>query len=369
MLKKADLIIGSGERSADLRYATGLATPDDFLYFAVDEIRGAVLSPLEHDRALHSVKPGVTVFATADFPGHSFPELVAALAERYRIGRFEVPADFPLGLAEALRGSGLTLQVRSGIFFPEREFKDDAETAEVRRGVQAAATGARRAFEVLAEATIEADSRLFWRGEALTSERLRCEIDQAQLAAGAMPGGTIAAGGRQGAEPHHTGSGPLYAHTPIVMDIFPRLIDSGYWGDLTRTVVKGRAPEIVRRAFTAVREAREQAKAQLRPGAIPAEIHQNAVRLLDRHGFRTGCENGRNFGFFHGLGHGLGLEIHEAPRLSPGNTRPLRGGEIVTVEPGLYYPEWGGIRLEDVVRITPDGCECLTELPDPLEIP
>ncbi len=369
MRKKAELIVGSGEKSADLRYATGLSTPDDFVYFAVDSLRGAVLSPLERDRATRSVKPGVSVFGTGDFAAGGLVELIVAIATRYRIDEFEVPEAFPLGLADPLRAHGLTVTPRPEPYYPERTFKDDDETDCIRLGLRACETGARRAFDLLAEAEIAGDNTLFWRGATLTSEILRREIDLALLGCGALPGGTIAAGGPQGAEPHNIGSGILRAHEPIVLDIFPRMFDSGYWGDLTRTVVKGRAREIVRRAYDAVRGARELAKNELRPGAIPRDVHCRAAQFLESKGFPTGRAETGNFGFFHGLGHGLGLDIHEAPRLAPGNLHPLRGNEIITVEPGLYYPEWGGIRLEDVVRITPDGCECLTTLEDTLEIP
>jgi len=182
--------------------------------------------------------------------------------------------------------------------------------------------------------------------------------------------GTICAGGSQSACPHDAGSGVLYAGTPIVMDVFPRSMTSGYWGDLTRTMVKGRAPEVVKRAYHAVLEAREHAKTLIRPGAVPEEIHNAAAAMLEKRGFLTGRNDVGDFGFFHGLGHGVGLEIHEAPRLSLRNRTPLKGGEIVTVEPGLYYPEWGGIRLEDMVYVEPSGaCRCLTQVEDFLEIP
>ena len=154
------------------------------------------------------------------------------------------------------------------------------------------------------------------------------------------------------------------------MDVFPRSMTSGYWGDLTRTMVKGKAPEVVKKAYAAVFEAREFAKTLIRPGAIPEDIHRAAEGVLEKHGFMTGRNDAGDFGFFHGLGHGVGLEIHEAPRLSLRNRTPLKGGEIITVEPGLYYPEWGGIRLEDMVYVESSGsCRCLTEVEDFLEIP
>ena len=209
---------------------------------------------------------------------------------------------------------------------------------------------------------------LYWNGNPLTSELLRAEIDVAMLRLGMLPTGTICAGGIQGSQPHNTGSGHLPADMPIVMDIFPRSAETGYWGDLTRTVVKGKASDLVKRAYDTVLLARESCKSAICAGANPAELHQLAVSIMEKAYFHTGHGEKGDFGFFHGLGHGVGLDIHESPRLSPRNPDVLKGGEVVTVEPGLYYPEWGGIRLEDLVYVTGDGCRCLTEIEDFLEI-
>jgi len=205
-------------------------------------------------------------------------------------------------------------------------------------------------------------------GELLTSERLRAEIEVEFVRCGAAADSTIVAGGAQSAQPHCVGYGPLYAHTPIVMDLFPRDQATGYWGDLTRTVVKGTAPDVVAGAFQAVLDARDGAKQLIKRGAVPVGIHNFAHDLLAERGFPTGESGTGSYGFFHGLGHGVGLDIHERPRLNTSNVRPLRGGEIVTVEPGVYYPDWGGVRLEDMVYVTDNGCDCLTEIETFLEI-
>ena len=166
-----------------------------------------------------------------------------------------------------------------------------------------------------------------------------------------------------------TGSGILYADTPIVMDIFPKSMQSGYWGDLTRTVVKGKASDIVKKAHAAVCDAKYTATAEIAIGKNPADLHILAENILASHGFATGVGASGDYGFFHSLGHGVGLEIHEAPRISYRNTSPLQGGEIITIEPGLYYPEWGGIRQEDLLYISPEGAVVnFTTLPDTLEI-
>ena len=371
MKKIGKLIVGSGDGSADMRYVSGLSTPDAFIWGANDEMSAAVLSPLEFDRAREQAKPGVRLLRESELSGSGRVEKIAALAELLEVSSFEVPAEFPLSLADELRAAGLEIHAtKEGNFFPEREFKSEAEVAAITDALRAAEAGVNRAADVLASCSVAADGVLVYDGEPLTSERLRAEIDTELLRHGTLPTGTICAGGPQGACPHNAGSGTLYANAPIVMDIFPRSVVTGYWGDLTRTMLKGKAPAVVKNAYSAVREARELAKSLIRPGAIPEEIHRAAANVLEKRGFLTGRNDGGDFGFFHGLGHGVGLEIHEAPRLSLRNRTPLAGGEIITVEPGLYYPEWGGIRLEDMVFVEKHGgCRTLTECADFLEIP
>ena len=371
MKKIGKLIVGSGEGSADMRYATRLSTPDAFIWGANDRTAMAVLSSLEFDRASEQARPGLELLREDELDGSGCVEKIVKLAELMGVSGFAVPAEFPLFLADELRAAGLTLEpTEEGEFFPEREFKSEDEVALVVKSLRAAEAGVDRAARVLADSSVAADGTLVYDGATLTSERLRAEIDTELLRHGTLPTGTICAGGPQGACPHNAGEGPLYANAPIVMDVFPRSTASGYWGDLTRTMLKGKAPQVVASAYRAVREARDHAKNLIRPGANPEEIHKAAASILEKHGFFTGRNDAGDFGFFHGLGHGVGLEIHEAPRLSPRNSTPLAGGEIVTVEPGLYYPEWGGIRLEDMVFVEPGaGCRCLTKCADFLEIP
>lgn len=154
-----------------------------------------------------------------------------------------------------------------------------------------------------------------------------------------------------------------------MLDIFPRDNATGYFGDLTRTVVKGKAHDIVNRAFAAVRKAQRAAQAMLRPGVTGEAIQKTVTKMFDDDGFPTDLDAKPPRGFFHSTGHGLGLEVHESPSLSSAGSAPLQVGNVVTVEPGLYYPEWGGVRLENVAVITPEGHENLTEAPIELEIP
>ena len=193
-------------------------------------------------------------------------------------------------------------------------------------------------------------------------------IESFLITHGAIPSHTIVACGREATDPHQIGQGYLRAHQPIIIDIFPRLLASGYWGDMTRTYVKGKASRDVRKLYLTVRQGQDIGLSMVCDGAHGESIHQSIVRHFEACGFRTEIQRGRQAGFFHGTGHGVGLDVHESPRIS---TRDdvLHTGNVVTVEPGLYYPGLGGVRLEDMVVVRNDGCENLTRHPRRMEIP
>lgn len=355
MKNLALLLLASGENSPDMRYAAGFSTPDDFILFQTENVNYAVMSELEYDRAKAFAGKNCRILAESDFGGPDRMKVFQNIKERFGIDGFLVPGNFPLLWADKLRQSGIPVTVQEGAFFPKREFKTPEEAAMIEASERGAIKGFLRGREVLGEASVADDGKLIWQKSVLTSEILRAEIDAAMLRAGMLPSGTICAGSLQSAQPHNAGTGALFSHTPIVLDIFPRSQTTGYWGDMTRTLVKGKAPEIVRKAHFAVCEAKKRGISLLAVGAIPADIHRAANAVLEKHGFFTGCNDAGNFGFFHSLGHGVGLDIHETPRLSPRNAKKLAGGEVITVEPGVYYPEWGGVRQEDLLYLGTDG--------------
>jgi len=226
-----------------------------------------------------------------------------------------------------------------------------------------------QAIELLRQARSDSDGILYLRGQPLTAEALRGEIAAAIARLGGTAAHTIAAPGAQGADPHLVGTGPIRRNEPIVIDIFPRIDATGYFGDLTRTVVKGQAPAIVRRAYDAVAAAQTAALSMVAAGVEASEVNAAAATALETAGFATDCAADPPYGFIHGLGHGLGLEIHEGPRVNSRAELPLEVGNVITIEPGLYYPEWGGVRLEDVVVVRENDCENLTAAPRILELP
>ena len=276
-----------------------------------------------------------------------------------------VPANFKLAYARELEANKIRLQTTNGLFWPKRDAKTDKEIELISHALRITELGLKRATEVLKASKPGPGKTLRWSGKTLTSEILRAEIDCTILRAGGAPTGTIVAGGDQACDPHERGFGPLYANSLIILDIFPRDARTGYFGDLTRTVVRGRASDAQRKLWETVKAGQALALKRIKAGVDGMTIHKAIQEFFEKRGFPTGVRKGKNVGFFHGTGHGLGLEIHEHPRLQK---VILKDRQVVTVEPGLYYPGLGGVRLEDVVVVTKAGCKILSRFPKQLEI-
>ena len=370
------LIVADSERDANMLYATGLFVPDPFIYLKARGRPLIVMSDLEIDRA-RAQAPHCRVASLSAYQqklrarGIKRPGLAHVVRQILRekgIRRVIVPDDFPLGLATDLEKLGVKVKARPGTFFPEREIKSAAEVRKISAALMMAEVGMAEGMEVLRRAKIGRDRKLIYHGLPLTSEKLRAVIDCAILQASGLAANTIVAGGKQACDPHERGYGPLRANEPIIIDIFPRSQKTGYFGDITRTVVRGRASEAARKLYDTVFQGQKIAFAKIRAGAPTADVHKAVQQFFVQQGYRTGRRNGRMEGFFHGTGHGLGLEIHEAPRMGATSTGRLQPGHVVTVEPGLYYPEIGGVRLEDVALVTTNGARNLTRFEKVLEI-
>lgn len=374
--KVGRLVVGAGGPCADMLYASGFKTPDPYLWFSAGGTTAVVVNPLEVGRARVEVKEGIEVLSREQAQrqwcggrkGKGFAHLIAGLSRQIGVWRWRVPADFPLGLARELEEKKVRFQPVSP-FFPERRCKSEDEIEKIRQAIGVVEAALQRAFDIIARSRVERHGGLRWRRCPLTAEVLRSEMDVVIARRGGSTTHTIAAPGVQGAEPHLTGHGPIMAGEPVVMDIFPCIDRTGYHGDVTRTVVKGRAPVVVKRAFAAVREARDAAIKAVRAGVKTSAVHRVAARCLRHCGFSTRRTVSRPFGFIHGVGHGVGLEVHETPYLSRDTGGCLEAGDVIAIEPGVYYPEWGGVRLEDVVVVRDRGCRNLTRVDTFLEIP
>ncbi|MGF1448815.1 MAG: M24 family metallopeptidase [Opitutales bacterium] len=370
--KTARLLYAESERNADMRYFSGMRVPDAFLAFEFRGKRHGVFSALEFNRARHEGRfdevlsledlqkaTRETLGDAAKGPAH----IVRLLGRQHGFTQVEVPEDFPTGVAFALQEAGLRVEVVEGAFFPQRALKTAEEAQFIAEGCAASAAGIRAAEQALRRASI--DERRFLRldGKRLTSERLRTLVDSACLEKGAVAFATICAGGDQACDPHCAGSGPLRADALIIVDVFPQVSKTGYYGDMTRTFLKGRASEAQKRLVATVAEAQQRVLTTLKAGISGKRAHEAAAQYFVDEGYQTGQADGVYSGFFHGTGHGLGLDVHEAPRVSSRVADKLRRGMVVTVEPGLYYPGLGGCRIEDVVQIERDGCRKLSKAP------
>lgn len=370
------LMVADSERDADMLYATRLFVPDAFIYLRRRGRATLVMSDLELDRARRLARHCRVVALSAyqrrlQREGVKRPGLahvIRALLRQRRLRSVVVPRQFPFGLARELMGMGVRVQPCRGAAFPERERKSPEEVKKISAALMMAEVGMAEAMQALRAARIGKDGRLLYQGAPLTSEKLRSVIDCAILQANGLAAHTIVAGGRQACDPHESGHGPLRANEPIIIDIFPRSQRTGYFGDITRTVVRGRASEGARRLYDTVKRAQELAFGQIRAGVKGAAVHRAVQEFFEREGYKTRRRDNHMEGFFHGTGHGLGLEIHEAPRLSAHSTDTLQPGHVVTVEPGLYYPELGGVRLEDVALVTARGARNLTRFEKVLEL-
>jgi len=365
------LLIGSAFESADILYATGFSAPDPVLLLDDHGRRTLVVSPLEYGRARRLAR-GCAVLTPADLPlakpdRRRLSGWALGALRRAGIRRVQVAPTFPVGIVRRLEKSGIRVAVAEGQPYPRREVKSTVEVRHIRIAQRAAVAAMRTAIRLIRRARIAPDRRLVLDGRHLTAERVRHAIDLVLFRHDCLARETIVAGGRLSADPHERGAGPLRAGEPIVLDIFPQHRRTGYWGDLSRTVCRGPAPERLKTMYAAVRAAQAQAIRQIRAGASATVIHQSVEQSFRARGFATELRGGRICGFIHSTGHGVGLDIHEAPALRAGGQR-LKRGHVVTFEPGLYYPDIGGVRIEDVVQVTARGCRCLAPLEKKLEV-
>lgn len=365
------VLYADSEKSADHFYLTKVFVPDPFLCVLAGNHSIAVVNRLEYGRVrkqsgcdevllLETVKQLAAETLALELSSVGPAELIRYFARRYQVKILEVPAGFPSIYYAKLLAAGLELRVGQEPFFSGRELKTDGEALAIRRGNGASAVGIRAAERILRESEI-VGNRLKYEGRTLTSEYLRTRIDQACLEKGAVAQNTIVACGKQACDPHESGHGPLKPNELIIIDVFPRMQKTGYHGDMTRTFLKGRANQAQRALVSAVRAAQRSAMETIKAGVSGAKVHRAADAVFQSRGFHTERRGDDFVGFIHSTGHGLGLDIHEAPRVSA-NAGRLRNGHVVTVEPGLYYPEIGGCRIEDVVRVTKEGSELLSSM-------
>jgi Xaa-Pro aminopeptidase len=365
------LLYSDTDRSSDALYFGGVGVPDPFIAFRLRGRKYAVVGALEFGRVRKTSDFDVVLAlegyldkARKAWPGEkpTAARVIAILARELRAGTFTVPEEFPAGLFEKLSALRVKLAISDGPLFPEREIKTASDAEGLREGNRCSALGFAAAEKLLRKSRIRS-GKLVLDGRPLTSERLKVAIEIACIEAGAVSSNTIAAGGDQACDPHDRGSGPLRANELIILDIFPRVADTGFFGDMTRTFLRGRASGAQRALVAAVREAQLNALGAITAGVSGKAVNQKVLDVFAKRGFETKHTPKGSVGFFHGTGHGVGLDIHEAPRISATVDAPLKKGAVVTVEPGLYYPGLGGCRIEDVVQVTSGKPRMLSSYP------
>ncbi|MFC7135236.1 MULTISPECIES: M24 family metallopeptidase [Salinibaculum] len=367
-------LVHADSTDSDQLYLSGFDAPDPFVTLYDGDVRLLFVRSLEYGRAVQESR-AATVERFVDFDHQAKVEeygqreaadrVLAAFLDSHGVQSVAVPPKFPLQTADGLREQDVAVEVDddstvTGI----RATKTDEEVDHVRAAQRANEAAMARAEELVDGATVDDDGHLRHDGEVLTSERVKEEIEVTLLRHGCALDETIVACGADAADPHDRGSGPLSAGEAIIVDIFPRDKASKYHADMTRTFCHGEPSETIREWYDLTAEAKEAALDALEPGVTGETVHDVVCDVYEDAGQPTLRSDERTeTGFIHSTGHGVGLDVHELPGLGPGGGE-LRPGHVVTIEPGLYDPEVGGVRIEDIVVVTEDGYENLTDYPE-----
>lgn len=352
-------ITGSASSTVNTLYLSGFTAPDPFLFLKTPTVNYLVVSAMEKGRAEKQSHPGTVVFTPAELQlsrkqAGKMTNQIIALMKAAQVHEAEVPPDFPAGTFQQLQQEGVAISIASQPICSERKIKTKRELAHLRASQQAAVAAMKAGIALIESASIDSKKQL-WVGQApLTSETVRRLIHTTLIQHDCAGVETIVAGGQQATDPHERGSGPLYAGQAIILDIFPRSERTCYWGDITRTVCRGPASTELKKLYRAVKAAQAAALRAVKPGVYADAVHATAQAVFEQRGYKTEEVDGRHVGFIHGTGHGVGLEIHELPRVGLSG-EILQAGHVITIEPGLYYPHLGGIRIEDTLVVTEKG--------------
>jgi Xaa-Pro aminopeptidase len=364
------LIYSDNLHGPELRHEVPVPAPDPFLYVEKNGAKHVVITSFEVDRMKEvglEAHP-LEQFGWDELVGQGprdeqLLKLFVRAVEGLDVKAARVPATFPLELADALRAKGIEITADRAFFAQRRRAKNEAEIAGIRkaqRGTEAAMDAARDLFRRAEEAS----GGLTVDGEPLTCELVKAAATDAFNRHGLVADEMIVAHGAQTAVGHDMGSGRIAAGEPIILDLFPRDRESACFADMTRTFVIGEPPATLVEFHRLVKEALDVSFAAVRPGVDGNEVFRKVCDVFEAAGYPTQLTKTPgevlDRGFYHGLGHGVGLEVHEAPSLSR-DPSTLAVGDVITLEPGLYEPGFGGCRLEDLVLVTEDGCENLTQ--------
>jgi len=378
------LFYADGYKFPDVYHTTRFLAPDPIIALEDVEELVIVASSLEEGRARKESRATSIVnmneYGAQELSGRgiSGTEFWATIMKRFLdergLKRVAVAPYFPLAEADRLREMGIELVIANDLR-ERRRVKRPDEIEAIQAAQRATEAAWREGVEAIRRAKARADRTLELDGAVFTAERLRAIVESALLERGYASDGAICAPGAQAADPHQIGSGPLHVSEPIVMDIFPQHKQTRYWADMTRTVSKGEPAAEIRKIYDVVKRAQDAGIKALRPGVTGREVHELVEDIIWQAGYdtlRPGQKKDPSDptprGFIHSTGHGVGLEIHEAPAIARSGTKPLVAGDVVTIEPGVYDPVIGGVRLEDMLVITETGARNLTQAPRELVV-
>jgi len=357
-------VIYASSRDTDMKYLTHFTTSDPFVFFKKPGEPGVIIvSQMETGRASREATATVMTRTHA-----GLPEIMKTEKDPYRatakmiagqVGKkILVPPNFPIALANAM-SEYCTVVVDGGTIQSMRAKKSKTELILMNNVQKVTEKAMARAISLIRRSSVK-KGILYIDQKPLTSEHLKFSMHSLLLEYGCSAVDTIVSCGEDTAIPHMSGSGPLKSDEPIVIDLFPVEEKSGYYADMTRTVVKGEPSNDIREMYDALREAKQLGISRVKAGMSGADIHLAVVDFFKERGYETDTR-----GFIHNLGHGVGLQVHELPTIGPAG-KALESGNVITIEPGLYYPGIGGVRLEDIGAVTAKGFNNFTAFPEEL---
>ena len=382
---EALLLYFDSYKDANMFYLTEFLAPDPFIFLKrADEESIIVVSQMEYPRAqeqssvkdvksYHDYNYFEAMKSTTD-PQLGASKFIANVAKQEldRETRICVPSNFPVLVADVLRAEGLTIESMFGVVEKARETKDTYEVEEIKAIQVINEKVTSEAIELIANSDVGSNKTLLYNGEPLSVAKVKSFFGHKLLENGCLPEeDIIVACGPKSSDPHYVGEpeDKLKADQPIILDIYPRSIQKRYWTDMTRTVVKGKASTKLKQMFSTVQEAKDASIDAIQAGVTGSQVYDVCCDVLERAGYET-TRDGKKVtsGMTHSLGHGVGLQIHESPRMSELSKSQLREHVVVTVEPGLYDPDVGGVRLEDIIEVTKSGYNNMTKMKTVLEI-
>ena len=359
-------VLYASSRDADMRYMTHFTTSDPFVFFKKPGDLGVIIvSQMELGRASREASTAVMTRTQAGLPDilkkekdpyRATAKMIAGQAGK----KILVPPNFPIALANAL-SNYCTIMVDSGTVQSMRAKKNKHEILLMKDVQKVTEKAMGRAISLIRSASVK-KGILHIDKKPLTAEQVKFAMHSLLLQHGCGAVDTIVSCGEDTSIPHITGSGPLKSDEPIVIDLFPVNEISGYYADMTRTVVRGEPSREILEMFNTLRQAKKIGISLVKTGASGADIHLAVVDFFKDHGYESNTR-----GFVHNLGHGVGLQVHELPTVGPAG-KALATGNVITIEPGLYYPGIGGVRLEDIGVVMAKGFENFTAFPEDLVI-